>query len=72
MFHIINSRFKVSAQGVTDGYKILDDSTATDLNVQIDNIVTNGVVPTTLLNYEIAISSNSSGIRSGLTDIRII
>jgi len=72
MFHIINSRFKVSAQGVTDGYILLDDSTSTDLNVQIDNIVTNAIIPTTLLNYGTAISSNSSGIRSGVTDIRII
>ena len=72
MFHFINTRFKVSAQGVTDGYKILDDSTNTDLNVQIDNIVTNGVVPTTLLNYGTLISTDSSGVRSGVTDIRII
>ena len=72
MFHFINTRFKVSSQGVTDGYKILDDSTSTDLNVQIDNIVTNGVVPTNLLNYGTLISTDSSGIRSGIADIRII
>ena len=72
MFHIINSRFKVSAQGVTDGYILLDDSSNTDKNVQIDNVVTNAVIPTSLLNYGTAISSNSSGIRSGITDIRII
>jgi hypothetical protein len=72
MFHFVNTRFKVSSQGVTDGYKVLDDSTSTDLNVQIDNIVTNGVVPTTLLNYGVLISTDSSGIRSGVTDIRII
>ena len=72
MFHFVNTRFKVSSQGVTDGYKILDDSTSTDLNVQIDNIVTNGVVPTTLLNYGTLISTDSSGIRSGVADIRII
>ena len=72
MFHIINSRFKVSAQGVTDGYILLDDSTNTDKNVQIDNVVTNGVIPTTLLNYGVLISTDSSGIRSGFADIRII
>lgn len=72
MFHIINSRFKVSAQGVTDGYILLDDSSTTDKNVQIDNIVTNAVVPTTLVNYGTAISSDASGVRSGITDIRII
>tara|TARA_R100000908_G_scaffold31480_1_gene14201 strand:+ start:7098 stop:8750 length:1653 start_codon:yes stop_codon:yes gene_type:complete len=72
MFHIINSRFKVSAQGVTDGYILLDDSSNTDKNVQIDNIVTNAVIPTTLLNYGVALSSGSSGVRSGVVDIRII
>jgi hypothetical protein len=72
MFHIINSRFKVSAQGVTDGYILLDDSTNTDKNVQIDNVVTNAVIPTALLNYGTAISSNSTGIRSGVTDVRIV
>lgn len=72
MFHIINSRFKVSEQGVSDGYILLDDSSSTDKNVQIDNVVTNAVIPTALLNYGTAISSNSTGIRSGVTDIRII
>ena len=72
MFHIINSRFKISDQGVTDGYILLDDSTSTDKNVQIDNVVTNAVIPTDLVNYGTAISSNSTGIRSGITDVRII
>lgn len=72
MFHITNSRFKVSAQGVTDGYILLDDSSNTDKNVQIDNVVTNAVIPTALLNYGTAISSNATGIRSGITDVRII
>ena len=72
MFHLINTRIKVSTQGVTDGYILLDDSSNTDKNVQIDNVVTNAIIPTTLLNYGTAISSNSTGIRSGITDIRII
>ena len=72
MFHIINSRFKISSQGVTDGYILLDDSSNTDKNVQIDNVVTNAVIPTALLNYGTAISSNATGIRSGITDVRII
>ena len=72
MFHLINARIKVSTQGVTDGYILLDDSSNTDKNVQIDNVVTNAIIPTTLLNYGTAISSNSTGIRSGITDIRII
>ena len=72
MFHIINSRFKVSAQGVTDNYSLLDDSTNTDKNVQIDNVVTNAQIPTSLVNYGTSISSNNEGIRSVVTDIRII
>ena len=72
MLHFINTRFKVSDQGVTDGYIILDDSSNTDKNVQIDNITTNGVIPTTLLNYNTLISTNSDGILSGVSDIRII
>lgn len=72
MFHIINSRFKISDQGVSDGYILLDDSTSTDKNVQIDNVVTNAVIPTDLVNYGTAISSNATGIRSGITDVRII
>ena len=47
-------------------------SSNTDKNVQIDNVVTNAVIPTTLLNYGVALSSDSSGVRSGVTDIRII
>ena len=72
MFHIINSRFKVSAQGVSDGYILLDDSSNTDKNVQIDNVVTNAVIPTALLNYGVALSTDAAGVRSGVTDIRII
>lgn len=72
MFHITDSRFKVSAQGVTDNYSLLDDSTSTDKNVQITNVVTNAQIPTSLVNYGTAISSNNEGIRSVVTDIRII
>lgn len=72
MFHIINSRFKVSSQGVTDNYSLLDDSTNTDKNVQIDNVVTNAQIPTSLINYGTSLSSNNEGIRSVVTDIRII
>lgn len=76
MINFDNTRFKVSSQGVTDSYIILDDSTDTDKEFAVygGGLYTNGFLPNDLVNIntELPLSIDTTNIYQGLTKIRII
>lgn len=70
MFHFENTRFKVA----DTTYKILDSAIDSEISVYGGGLFTNGVMPGNLVNIntELPLSSSTTNVFSGLSDVRII